>query len=103
MARPNTARKTTPRMSHTWGAPMGTSNQMVRRISSSSAPEPGFLIGGSASINGMNIRTVKMLTTENSSDIRERGRLQWLLVNRKATAAKGAAPATMNRNEKMAA
>ena len=60
-------------------------------------------MGGITSINGMNIRRVKMLTTENSSAIRERGRLQWLLVNRKATAANGAVPVTMNTNEKTAA
>ena len=84
---------------------MGPSNQMVRRISSSWAPTwdaSGFRIGGRISIIGMNVMMLKMPTTANSSDTRERGRRQWLLVNRKATAATGAAEVIIKTNEKVA-
>ena len=41
-------------------------------------------------------------TTANNSDTRDNGRRQWLLVNRKATAATGAALVTINTKEKAA-
>jgi hypothetical protein len=53
--------------------------------------------------SGMSITVESTPMRANNSDTRERGRLQWLLVNRKATAAKGAAPVTMKMNEKIAA
>ena len=84
---------------------MGPSNQIVRRTSSSWAPPCdtlGFRIGGRISIIGMNVMMLNIPTTANSSDTRERGRRQWLLVNRNATAAIGAALVIMKMYEKVA-
>ena len=81
---------------------MGTSNQRVRRISSVSAVGLGLLMAGNRNIRGMNSRTFTTPTTANSSDTRDRGRRQWLLVKRKASATSGAAPPTINRKENIA-
>ena len=103
IARLHIARNRSPRKSHANGAPMGVSNQMLLRISSSSTPTSGFLIDGKTIINGINMMTFRTPSRANNSETRDRGLLQWLLVNRNATAARGAAPVTMNRNMNMAA
>ena len=53
-------------------------------------------------IIGMNRMMLNIPTTANNSDTRESGRRQWLLVNRKATAATGAALVIMKTKEKVA-
>jgi len=47
-------------------------------------------MSGKAMSAGMNSRILTMLTREKISAMRDRGRRQWLLVNRKAQAASGA-------------
>ena len=100
MARLVTPRKAMPSMSHQWGAPMGTSNQMVRRSSRACSPAPGLLMAGYTSMRGMNNMTFTTPTTANSSETRVNGRRQWLLVKRNVTAARGAPEVTMNTKKK---
>ena len=87
-------------------APMGTSNQMVRRRSSSFSAKGvrfGFRKAGSTNIRGMKSKILKIPIRENISDTRVSGLRQWLLVTRNIEAARGAAPVTINMNENMAA
>ena len=92
-----------PAKSQAWGAPMGPSNQMVRRISRSWPwIGPGFRMGGSISIMGIKAMMLKMPTTAKSSETRDRGRRQWDFVKRKATAATGAPLVMTKMKEKVA-
>ena len=52
---------------------------------------------------GMYSRILNTPTIPNISETRDKGRLQWLLVMRKAAAASGPVLVTMNTNENMAA
>ena len=82
---------------------MGTSNQMVRRISRVCSPPTVLLMGGITNNKGMNKMVFITPTTAKSSETRVRGRRQWLLVNRNVTAARGAALVTMNTKKKLVA
>ena len=59
-------------------------------------------MSGRAMRAGMNSRMLTMLTREKISAMRDRGRRQWLLVNRKAQAASGADAVRVNTKAKAA-
>ena len=103
-----TASPTRPKISYNAGAPLGTPDdpsQMARRAAiSPSMPgtKAGFSMAGSTMTMGMKSRTLRTPTTAKSSATRDRGRRQWLLVNRKAAVASGAPLVTMKTKEKAA-
>ena len=93
---------------HNPGAPTGTPDEpsQIARLAANSPWAPGtksgLAIEGNTITIGINSNILNTPTMANSSDTLERGRRQWLLVNRNATATNGAELVIMNTKEKAA-